>query len=101
MGVPTNQLRSGDRLLPTVMVSGLSLKTIAEFADPFVELFMKYMNQSWAVQFTDPEGWKNSALDLFMVLGTAAIAYLHMRYIRNSDLANNDNNAGLETKLGE
>ena len=84
MGVPTDKLRSGDRLLPTVLVSGLSLKQLTVFLDPFIVLMMKNMDK-YGVKFEDPEAWKDSLVGLIIVLGTGLLAYLHMSIIRKSD----------------
>ena len=84
MGVPTDKLRSGDRLLSTVLVSGLSLKQLTVFLDPFIVLMMNSMSR-YGIRFEDPEAWKDSLVGLIIVLGTGLSAYLHMSIIRKSD----------------
>lgn len=90
-GVPTDELRSGDRLIPTVMISGLSLKTISEFTDPFVVAFMKYLELNTMIRFESPEAWKDSIVTLGIVLGTGLAAWFHMNVIRKADANNSDN----------
>ena len=85
MGVPTDKLRSGDRLLSTILISGLSLQQVTTFLDPFLNYWMGNLDRVYGVRFEDPEAWKDSLVKLMIVLGTGLAGYIHMRIIRSSD----------------
>ena len=96
MGVPTDSLRSGDRLLPTVAIGGLGAVGFAKLLDPFIILFMGFLNKHGVI-FSDPEGWKDLFSQLLIVAVPSIGAYIHMRVIR---LADNDQNTNHEQNVG-